>query len=299
MSDIHLAPLPPINPREMSSKRLVGYNSWQFRRKAIHRPEVASALVQDVKKVGCDHIMVSGDLVNLALPREFINGASWLRNLGKPENVSFVPGNHDAYVKTSWETGLGLLGDFMTGDLLVKGAQATPSVAMPFPYVRQRRNIALIGLTTAVPSRPGRAIGELGTHQIETLAKFLRDLRQRGFYRLVMIHHPPLPNLTKAHKALMDAADLRAVLEEEGCNLVVHGHNHVTMRNELSSRHGMVHIIGLPSGTSCGARNTEPAAWNQYEINRSAGKWTNLVKTRSWDADKKLFVPQTSYSLEQ
>ena len=156
MSDIHLAPLPPINPREMSSKRLVGYNSWQFRRKAIHRPEVASALVQDVKKVGCDHIMVSGDLVNLALPREFINGASWLRNLGKPENVSFVPGNHDAYVKTSWETGLGLLGDFMTGDLLVKGAQATPSVAMPFPYVRQRRNIALIGLTTAVPSRPGR-----------------------------------------------------------------------------------------------------------------------------------------------
>ena len=81
----------------MSSKRLVGYNSWVFRRKAIHRPEIAAELVRDIKTIAPDHIMCTGDLVNIALRREFINAASWLRNLGKPDRISFVPGNHDAY----------------------------------------------------------------------------------------------------------------------------------------------------------------------------------------------------------
>jgi len=298
MSDVHLAPLPPVKASEMTSKRIVGYNSWMFRRKAIHDPRIASEVVRDIKAAQPDHVMVTGDLVNIALPREFINGESWLRNLGRPDWISFVPGNHDAYVPVQWDKGMGRLGDYMTGDLMVPGAVTTADIAMPFPYVRQRRNIALIGVSTAVPTRPGRATGVLGEAQIDALANILKNLRSKGFYRILMIHHPPLPGLAKRRKALTDAMGLKQVLEDHGCDLVVHGHNHITMRNTLASRHGPVHILGMPAATSNGARSTEPAAWNEYHIRRTSGRWQCTVNTRCWDTEKCSFVPQTSYSLD-
>jgi len=282
----------------MISKRIVGYNSWMFRRRAIHDPQVASEIVRDIKSAQPNHIMVTGDLVNIALHGEFINGENWLRNLGKPDLVSFVPGNHEAYVPIQWDQGMGHLGDYMTGDLTVPGATTTPDVAMPFPYVRQRRNIALIGVTTAIPTIPGRASGALGTAQLEALAKTLKNLRTKGFYRILMIHHPPLPGLAKQRKALTDAQSLKDVLDDEGCDLVVHGHNHSTMHNTLTSRHGPVHILGVPSATSNGSHSTEPAAWNEYHIRRASGRWQCTVNTRCWDVEKCRFVTQTGYSLD-
>ncbi len=298
ISDVHLGPLPPVKATEMTSKRLVGYNSWMFRRRGIHDPAITAAILRDIKTTAPDHLMVSGDLINISLKREFINGASWLQHAGPPDWISFVPGNHDAYVPVAWEDGLGLWGDYMTGDLMVAGARPTDSVSMAFPYVRQRRNVALIGLSTAVPTRPGRASGLLGPAQLEAAARALSDLRKRGFYRLLMIHHPPLPGLAKQHKALTDAAELAGILRDEGCDLVVHGHNHASMRHKLASRHGTVHVIGVPSASSNGARNTEPAAWNEYKVRRVSGEWQCTVSTRAWNAAEQKFVPQTSYSLE-
>jgi len=298
ISDVHLGPLPPVKASEMTSKRLVGYNSWMFRRRGIHDPAITAEIVRDIKAAAPDHLMVTGDLVNIALKREFINGASWLQNAGTPDWISFVPGNHDTYVPVAWEEGLGLWGDYMTGDLAVPGARPTGSVAMAYPYVRQRRNIALIGVTTGTPTRPGRATGTLGPAQLEALAATLSNLRQRGFFRLLMIHHPPLPGLAKQRKALTDAAELAGILQDEGCDLVVHGHNHTAMRHKLASRYGTVHVIGVPSASSNGARNTEPAAWNEYTIRRVSGQWQCTVGTRVWAAAQRGFVPQTSYSLE-
>lgn len=277
---------------------MVGYHSWKFRRRAVHDPKIASELVRDIESAHPDHIMVTGDLVNIALHGEFINGENWLRNLGKPDLVSFVPGNHDAYVPIPWDRGIGHLGDYMTGDITVPGANVTPEIAMPFPYVRQRRNIALIGVSTAIPTMPGCATGLMGTAQMEALSKALRNLRIKGFYRILMIHHPPLPGFAKRRKALTDAQSLKDVLDDEGCDLVVHGHNHTTMHTTLSSRHGPVHILGVPSATSNGRHNTELAAWNEYHIRRASGRWQCSVKTRCWDVEKCSFVAQTGYNLD-
>ena len=298
ISDVHIGPLPPVKLSEMLSKRIVGYNSWMFRRRAVHDPKIASEIVRDIKAAHPKHIMVTGDLVNIALQREFINGEKWLRNLGNPDLVSFVPGNHDAYVRIPWERGMGRLGDYMTGDLTVPGAIMTSDIAMPFPYVRQRRNIAMIGVSTAISTMPGRATGALGVAQLEALSKTLSNLRTKGFYRILMIHHPPLPGLARRRKALTDAKRLKDILDDEGCDLVVHGHNHTTMHNTLSSRYGPVHILGVPSATSNGRHNTERAAWNEYHIRRASGRWQCTVSTRCWDVEKCSFVTQTGYSLD-
>src|SRR5262245_7880467 len=98
LSDPHLAPLPRVRFAELLSKRGLGYINWLRKRRSIHRADVLSALVSDLKGQGPDHIAVTGDLVNLSLTNEFKPARDWLGGLGGPRDVTAVPGNHDAYV---------------------------------------------------------------------------------------------------------------------------------------------------------------------------------------------------------
>ncbi len=123
---------------------------------------------------------------------------------GKPEHLTMVPGNHDAYVQAVHETGLGLLNPY--GRRRQRQRPCLPLRASP------RRNVAIIGVSSAVPSVSTGAGGALGQRTSATaLASRLADLGTRGFYAFVMIHHPPLPGLTPARRALTDAAELREV----------------------------------------------------------------------------------------
>ena len=132
---------------------------------------------------------------------------------------------------------------------------------------------------------------------MEALSNALENLRNKGFYRILMLHHPPLPGLARPRKALTDAKELQEILHDQGCDLVVHGHNHATMYNTMASRHGTVHALGVPSATANGKRGTEPAAWNEYHVRRASGRWQCTVNTRCWDIEKNGFVIKTSYSL--
>jgi 3',5'-cyclic AMP phosphodiesterase CpdA len=98
LSDPHVPPLPQPRIGELMNKRLLGYLSWQYRRKAIHRTDMLDRLTENLKSKQPDHVVVTGDLVNISLPGEFEMAADWLRRLGTPDRVTVVPGNHDAYV---------------------------------------------------------------------------------------------------------------------------------------------------------------------------------------------------------
>ena len=71
-----------------------------------------------------------------------------------------------------------------------------------FPFVRQRRNVALIGASTATPQSLRRAGGELGRRANRGLGPVLCRPAQKGFYRILLIHHPPLPGQADHRKAL-------------------------------------------------------------------------------------------------
>ncbi len=296
ITDPHLAPLPSPRPGELLCKRLVGFLSWRLRRRHIHQPRVLAAVMADIAAHAPEHIALTGDLANLSLVAEFQRARAWLEAAGPPARITVIPGNHDAYVAVPWEDGLGYWADYMTGDMRVAGAAG---VAAPhgFPFVRQRRNVALIGLSSAVPAPWRRASGRLGTRQIEALAGILADLRTRGFCRIVLIHHPPLPGLAVPRKALEDADSLKAVLEREGAELVLHGHNHMHMRNLLESRHGPVPVIGAPSASAIARGHKSAAAWYLYRIRRQAGAWRIDVSVRSWDGNSAGMVEGSSFQL--
>jgi 3',5'-cyclic AMP phosphodiesterase CpdA len=284
ISDVHLAPLPRVRPAELRGKRFIGYHSWQYRRRYIHRPEILQAVVTDLLAHQPDHVAVTGDLINLSLQAEYRVAAKWLEALGEPEWITFVPGNHDAYVPFPWDTGLGLWSDYMTGDMRIAGAHNIAGLAAPFPFVRQRGNVALIGASSAVPMGWRLAAGRLGMPQIEALRAILRELRQRGLFRILLIHHPPLPGQAEDRKALVDAREFTKVLQDEGADLVLHGHNHKAMFTRLDSAHGPVNVIAVPSASSAQRGGRPPAAWNLYQIRQHDGEWSCNVVERSYEA---------------
>jgi predicted MPP superfamily phosphohydrolase len=101
LSDPHLPPLPAARLRDLTGKRALGYLNWTRNRHKYHRREVLDALVADMQAQRPDHIAVTGDLVNLALESEFAPAQAWLESVGTPQQVTVVPGNHDAYVRAT------------------------------------------------------------------------------------------------------------------------------------------------------------------------------------------------------
>jgi len=298
LSDVHLGPLPEASLSQLANKRVIGLMSWKFRRRAIHQMDVLNRLVTDIKQAGVDHVAFTGDLANIALPQEFERGVNWLTELGRADKVSFVPGNHDTYVSLPWQGGLALWGDYMVGDLNMPGVRMTGNNAALFPYVRQRRNIALVGVSSAVPAPWNKAWGEVGQRQMQALAQTLDKLHERGFYRIIMIHHPPLPGLAKSRKALRDAQDFELVLQKHGAELVLHGHNHQHMHNQLETRTGLAHILGVPSASAKKTEHKPPAAWYQFNIERRDGGWKNTMTIRSFEQEKSAMVTQSQLRLD-
>ena len=275
--------MPKINPALMMNKRLIGMFSWKLHRKAVHDRKVLDALVADIEKSAPDHIAVTGDLTNMAQPEEFAAGAKWLEQLGGPKKVSFVPGNHDAYVAQDWSDGMAVLGDYMIGDLNTPGVRMAGNIAAIFPYVRTRRNIALIGVSTAIPVAWNKASGEVGGRQLAALEKTLVQLKEQGFYRLIMIHHPPLASQAHPARRLLDGDDLQIVLEKCGADLVLHGHNHRHMHKVLKTATGPAHIIGVPSASAHETRHKPAASWYEFGIERRAGQWNTTIANHYYD----------------
>lgn len=275
LSDPHLAPLPRPRIRELIGKRITGYLNWQLRRRAIHDRGVLDTLVDDLKKRKTDHIAVTGDIVNIAAEAEFPPGAAWLAGLGPARDVSLVPGNHDIYVAQAERYAAQAWGPYMSGD------GGTPG----FPYLRARGALALIGLSTGVPTRAGLATGTLGERQAAALSVLLRDCKRAGLFRVLLIHHPPVSEAAP-HKRLIDAALLKRVLAADGAELLLHGHDHKAMLNWLEGPNGTrVPALGVPSASAAPAAAEHSAAYNLYVIDGAPGAWTCAMSTRGIGRD--------------
>ena len=271
LSDPHLAPLPPPALHELMSKRFLGYLNWLRARKGIHNRNILDALTKDLLQQNADHIAVGGDLINLALRDEYTNALDWLQTLGSPRNVSVVPGNHDAYVPIEYSAGIGLWKAYMTGD----GSKTKrPNPARNgFPYVRRFGNIALVGLCSGIPTAPFVAAGEVGTDQRAALEPILAELGKEGFYRIVMIHHPPLIGQSSARRGLRDVIEMEEILKDHGAELVLYGHRHFHAIDTLDTTSGTASVVGVPSASSCDGRAGHLARYNLFAIWNAEGKW--------------------------
>jgi 3',5'-cyclic AMP phosphodiesterase CpdA len=282
LSDPHLGPVPLPRLHELTGKRALGYMNWHRRRFVRHRPEALEALVKDLCAAGPDHVAVTGDLVNISLEKEFPPARAWLAQLGPPHDVSMVPGNHDAYVRDAIDHPASHWGDYMRGDGI--GTGAPHSHAGPFPYVRRRGPVALIGLSTALPTAPFLATGKLGADQLMRFSDVLAHLKHEALFRIVLIHHPPAVQGPNRLKRLIDAGPFRRVIAEHGAELVLHGHNHVHSLQWIAGPNGRVPVVGVPSASAALRGDRDPAGYNLYRIEGEPGRWHCEVTSRGLKA---------------
>jgi len=275
LSDVHLAPLPGIPLRHLNLKRGLGYLNWQRGRRHAHQRPALDLIVADMLAHRPDHIAVTGDLINLGLPAEYDAARDWLEDLGAPDTVTVIPGNHDIYTSLRGDPGVARWADYMRSD--VWGAGLTGGARDPFPFVRRVGPAALIALNSAVATPPFVASGELGAAQLATLAELLSKVEAEGLIRVVLIHHPPLPGQAPASRGLRDAAALQSVLAERGAELVLHGHNHRDSHVDFASISNAgaprrIPVIGIASGSMGRAHKGEPLGrYNLLHIARSDG----------------------------
>jgi 3',5'-cyclic AMP phosphodiesterase CpdA len=264
LSDPHLPPLPALRLRELLGKRAFGYLNWTRNRHKFQRRDVLDALVSDMQTQAPDHIAITGDLVNLALEAEFAPARAWLESVGLPDRVTLVPGNHDAYVRATQDRFAKAWGSYL-------GSDDAPDGGVAFPLIRRRGPLALIGVSSAVPTPPLMATGWLGRPQLDALERVLAGMAAEQAFRVLLIHHP-LRSDSRA-KRLTDSAPLLALLKRHGVELVLHGHDHVHSTMWIDGPDGTIPAIGVPSASALAHGRYPAAAYNLFSIARDGAAW--------------------------
>lgn len=292
VSDLHLPLRAAPRWRDLLGKRVLGYLSYRLKRKMVHDRAVLAALVDDLRQHAPDHIAITGDLTNIALPEEFTSTAAWLHALGPSEALTVIPGNHDAYVALPWQQSLALWSPFMSdpGEPIA-GASG-------FPFVRRRGEIALVGVSTACPTPWAFATGQIGAEQLARLARRLEDLAAEGLFRIVLIHHPPIDGMMSPRKRLTDDAAFRAMIEQVGAELILHGHHHRFTLEALATPSGKAPVIGVPSGSARRFPGHQHASYHLCQLSDEGASWHLEVEVRGLAEATDRFVTEHRFVLK-
>jgi 3',5'-cyclic AMP phosphodiesterase CpdA len=266
LSDVHLAPMPPVRARDLMNKRITGYLNWKIKRERDLSGDGLVKLVHHMREQSPDMTVVTGDLVNIGLEAEINTAHNWLETLGPAEQVCVSPGNHDAYVKGQLARAMERWDGYMMGETVD---------AAPFPFVRRVGDVAVISCSSAVPTPPWIASGRFERQQAERLARCLKLLGDGGYFRVVLIHHPPNQELAHPRLGLYGAKLFRETVAQHGAELVLHGHTHQSSIHAIPGPSGDVPVVGVAAaGAAQGdSRGHDPARYNLFSIQRLGNAW--------------------------
>jgi 3',5'-cyclic AMP phosphodiesterase CpdA len=275
-SDLHLLSLEGARLIDFVNKRWIGGLNLLANRGRHHKAEIFEAMIEDLNAGTADHLVVTGDLTNLALPDEFRFARALFDKLALgPANVSVIPGNHDAYVAAGIEHFVERFGPYFASD-----PDWSWGDAHPWPTVRVRGPLAIIGLSTSDQTPWFTAYGKLGARQLDRLRRALRDPRLAGLCRVVAIHHPPIGGTSASRvRGLRDREAFAAILAEVGAELVLHGHEHRDLSGTLPGPGGAaIPVRGIQSGTYEAGRLALRARYRIYDFEAiSPGRRPTLV----------------------
>ena len=292
ISDPHLSSLEDVHAGDLLNKRALGYLSWRRKRRFEHRTDVLQALQQDLELDELDQLLVTGDLTHIGLPSEFRQASQWLRGLGSPQKLALVPGNHDSCVEEDWDKTYALWREYMDSDHPADRREEL------FPSLRVRDKLAFIGISTACPKPPLMATGTADAAQLARLPGILRETREQGLFRVVYLHHCPLPGAEKWRKRLTNADELSAILIAEGAELVLHGHGHRAHRHELATAAGQTPVLAVPSASALGLHGADTAAYNCYAVSEREGGWQLEIAFRQYDRESGTFLEAGQSTLD-
>ena len=224
-TDPHLSTLAGRTFGSVRWKRRTGYLSWTRHRQHIHRREALERLVIAIQSESADQFVLTGDLVQIGLEDEIREAGEWLEALAPPEQIFFVPGNHDVYAEDSWQ----FVRQYWNSVLPQPPADAPDTSRGGYPIRRDFGDLQLLGASSAYVTPPFSARGALGPEQFLRLEANLLRGRAKGKITCLAIHHPPLPGMAKWRKALREVRALKKAILRHKPAIVLCGHQHHNM----------------------------------------------------------------------
>jgi 3',5'-cyclic AMP phosphodiesterase CpdA len=295
LSDVHLAAVPRLRLRHFLSKRIVGYANWRGSRAHSLTSDTLARLIADLRAQAPDHIAVTGDLTNMATREEFENARAWLEELGPPEQVTAIPGNHDAYVPRAHHRFRRLWAPWMASD----DAEFVDKAL--FPFMRRKGHVALIGVSSAIATAPFMATGRVGESQTQRLCKLLDEARAEGLFRVILIHHPPkLIDPGHTWRKLSDGRRFRRAVERHGAELILHGHEHLRMMTAIRGAGTTVPVIGVPAGSSAILGGPRAAGYAIHQIAEQEDTYELTVIHRGFAASGEIVeTARSAYTVKR
>ncbi|MBN2725707.1 MAG: metallophosphoesterase [Deltaproteobacteria bacterium] len=238
ITDIHFPSMSSFEVGDLFTKRISGAFNLIANSGRRFRKHLLKESLSNISRLGASHIVISGDLGNLAFIEEYEGISSFLDESDfSPEQVTIVPGNHDVYLKSAEKNR-----NFWRG--LGKWANATGP--QDYPIEKNIDGINVIGLSSAVPSPPGIAWGKIGEKQLSDLEQILE--KHSGESNILVLHHPPYRGPDSWHDGLIDGTRLREIICKWGVDIILHGHEHFDMSGSVEGPMG----IRIPVfGTGC------------------------------------------------
>lgn len=226
LSDIHVLDLEGVRFYRFFNKRVTGGLNLLLKRSKAHKPALLEEALERIEALGCDHVFVTGDLTNLALPSEFERARHILEAHVPASRLHVIAGNHDRY--TLWSS-LTRRFERHFGDYIRTDLPELPSWR-GWPYVKLLEDdVALIGVNSGVVQPWLVSGGRVGERQREALAAVLDHPEVRRRFSVVGIHHHLIKPPHKPREFPRGLFDRHAVLEVllgHEADLVIHGHNH-------------------------------------------------------------------------
>ncbi|MFQ3360580.1 MAG: metallophosphoesterase family protein [Alphaproteobacteria bacterium] len=289
ISDLHLPIIKTPKYKELFNKRIIGFINWHLNRKNNHNDNIIKDLINDLKKQGSDHLIVSGDLINLSLEDEYINASKILKKISIPENISVVPGNHDSYIKIDFDKSIFHWKDHIGTDTVL--LNYFKSKKNPFPYLKIRNDIALIGLSSAIPTMPFMCYGKIGKDQLKNLEDILIYLSKKNYFKILILHHPIHKIGPFNYKGLLDNNELIKLLDDYNIELLLHGHLHRDSITYLKTKNSIIPCFGTPSSSKINKKEKQ-TSYNKYEIYKINDKWNFNAYRRVYRSDTNKFTQE-------
>ncbi len=281
ISDLHVLELTGVPLRAWASKRITGLANLALGRRGSHSLAIAEALPTALSDAGVDHVALTGDVSNLSLTSEFQRARDLIANIGGPERLTLIPGNHDVYTRGALASAR--FERCFARWLAAPGASAERVIAageagrLGWPIVRDLTPFARIyALSSAIPTGPLIAQGEVGAEQLARLAAARQSEPATVRHRIVMLHHnlhrrSPLHERTAQ---LTDRAQLARALRELGATLVLHGHSHEPNQHHLVPEDGSgtrIPVLGCGSSTWNRPDRDHMAHFNTMDLEADGG----------------------------
>lgn len=283
LSDVHVLAAAGAGPRwhEYLNKRWIGQLNLLLHRK--HDERLLAAATEDLRARPPDHLVVTGDLSNLAHPGEFARARDYLEATGlPPERVTLIPGNHDAYTRGATRRGL-----------FERAFAAYLGEAPAWPWTRELDDVLLVATNSAVPTPWFTAFGRLDPAQIGAIEEALSA--STAATKVVLVHHPPVIGsgaLDKPWRRNRDGLALLEACRRGQADLVLCGHTHAPFRVRAPG--------ARPLWVVCAGSTTRPVravgqggTYNRYRI--EPGRVT--LTTQAFDPARGAFVPQEPVAL--